>query len=150
VSEDQSGFNNFRAIMKATLITAAGLLALILAPAASAEQRVREFRGTDNTVTDSFEVEAPWLLEWRLDADYEQLSALHVWLVDADTGFTVGRVLRRESRGNGVKLFEEGGDYRLRISTTLARWTVRIVQLTPEEAEQYTPRQTGSGPRLPR
>jgi hypothetical protein len=136
--------------MKATLITAAGLLALFLAPAASAQDLVREFRGTDNLLTDTFEVEAPWLLEWRLDADYEQLSALHIWLVDADTGFTVGRVLRRESRGNGVKLFEEGGDYRLRISTTLARWSIRIVQLTPEEAERYTPRQTDSGLRLPR
>jgi hypothetical protein len=123
---------------------------VFLASAACAEERVREFRGTDNTLTDAFEVEAPWLLEWRLDADYEQLSALHIWLVDADTGFTEGRVLRREGRGNGVKLFEEGGDYRLRISTTLARWTVRIVQLTPEEAERYTPRQTDNGLRLPR
>ena len=136
--------------MKAVLITAAGLLAVFFATAASAQDLVREFRGSDNTLTETFEVEAPWLLEWRLDADYEQLSALHIWLVDADTGFTVGRVLRRESRGNGVKLFEEGGDYRLRISTTLARWSIRIVQLTPEEAERYTPRQTDSGLRLPR
>jgi hypothetical protein len=136
--------------MKAALITAAGLLAVFLAPGAWAQDLVREFRGTDNTLTDTFEVEAPWVLEWRLDADYEQLSALHIWLVDADTGFTVGRVLRRESRGNGVKLFDEGGDYRLRISTTLARWSIRIVQLTPEEAERYTPRQTDSGLSLPR
>ena len=136
--------------MKAALITAAGLLAVFLAPGAWAQDLVREFRGTDNTLTDTFEVEAPWVLEWRLDADYEQLSALHIWLVDADTGFTVGRVLRQESRGNGVKLFDEGGDYRLRISTTLARWTVRIVQLTPEEAERYTPRPTDSGLSLPR
>jgi hypothetical protein len=136
--------------MKATFISAAGVLALFFAPGACAEELVREFRGTDNTVTDAFEVEAPWLLEWRLDADYEQLSALHIWLVDADTGYTEGRVLRRESRGNGVKLFGESGDYRLRISATLARWTVRIVQLTPEEAERYTPRKTDSGLRLPR
>lgn len=136
--------------MKSTFITAAGLIAALLAPAASAEELVREFRGTEDTVTEAFEVEAPWLLEWRLDADYEQLSALHIWLVDADTGFTIGRVLRRESRGNGLKLFEEGGNYRLRISTSLARWMVRIKQLTPEEAELYTPRETGNGARLPR
>lgn len=115
---------------------------------AAAESTVAGFRGNDSTTTTDFEVEGPWLLEWRLDADYEQLVALHVWLVDADTGLSVGRVLRRESRGNGLKLFEQGGNYRLRISSTLARWSLQVRQLTPEEAERYTPRETNTGPRF--
>ena len=47
---------------------------------------------------------------------------------------------RAKRRGNGVKLFRTAGLYQLRISSTLARWTVRIEQLTPEEAELYTPK----------
>lgn len=141
-------------MMKATSIAAlAGpailaVLALCVAPPATAQQIVADFRGNESTVTRDFAVESPWLLEWRLDADYEQLTALHIWLVDADTGLSVGRVLRRESRGNGLKLFEQGGRYRLRISSTLARWSIKVRQLTPEEAEQYTPRQTATGPRI--
>jgi hypothetical protein len=39
-----------------------------------------------------------------------------------------------------VKLFHTAGLYQLRISSTLARWTVKIDQLTREEAELYTPK----------
>ncbi len=52
----------------------------------------------------------------------------------------MGRVLHTKFKGNGLKLFAEGGTYQLRISATLARWRVKIEQITPEEAEQYTPR----------
>jgi hypothetical protein len=125
------------------------LAALALTRPALAEELVADFSGSSNTTTREFDVEGPWLLDWRLDADFDQLVALHVWLVDADTGLAVGRVLRRDNRGNGTKLFEEGGRYRLRISTTLARWRMRIKQLTPEEAERYTPKQPPSAvPRI--
>lgn len=117
------------------------LLALLASLPSAAQELVAEFRGSDSTLTRNFKVEGPWLLEWRLDADYEQMVALHVWLVDADTGLSVGRVLRRESRGSGLKLFEQAGNYRLRISSTLARWTIQVRQLTPEDAERYTPRE---------
>jgi hypothetical protein len=124
------------------------LAALLHVHPAAAEQLVADFSGTADTTTREFTVEAPWLLDWRLDADFDQLTALHVWLVNADTGMAVGRVLRRENRGNGVKLFEEAGRYRLRVSTTLARWHLRIRQLTPEEAAEYKPKQPAS--RMPR
>ena len=117
------------------------LVLLAAAAPAAADELVAEFSGSDNATTADFRVEGPWLLDWRLDADYDQLMALHVWLIDADTGFAEGRVLRRDSRGNGVRLFEEGGHYRLRVSSTLARWTLRVRQLSPEEAEEYTPRE---------
>lgn len=124
------------------------LLVLLVSLPAAAQELVAEFRGSDSTVTRDFRVESPWLLEWRLDADYEQLVALHIWLVDADTGLSVGRVLRRESRGNGLKLFEQGGNFRLRVSSTLARWSIQVRQLTPEDAERYTPREVNTGPKL--
>ena len=39
-------------------------------------------------------------------------------------------------------MMEAGGRYRLKVDSVLANWTVRIIQLTPEEAEAYTPKET--------
>ena len=52
----------------------------------SAADRVREFRGTGNTTTAIFQVEAPWVLDWRLDGDFNELVALDVTLDEAHTG----------------------------------------------------------------
>jgi hypothetical protein len=121
-------------------IAAAALLALF-ATAVSGSQLVREFRGDKNSTTPEFTVEAPWILDWRLDADYDQLVALDVTLIEAKTGRHVGQVLHTKRKGNGVRLFDQGGTYQFRVSGTLARWTLKVRQLTREEAEGYTPRQ---------
>jgi hypothetical protein len=85
-------------------------------------------------------VESPWLLDWRLDGDFDSLVALDITLVEAHTGKHVGRVLHTKRKGNGLKLFNHSGQYQLRISSTLARWTLKVQQIQPEEAELYTPR----------
>jgi hypothetical protein len=120
-------------------LAAAALLALLVSSTHGA-QVVREFRGTNNSTTPPFTVEAPWILDWRLDGDYDQLVALEVTLVEARTGRHVGQVLHTKRKGNGVRLFQQGGTYQLRVSGSLARWTLKIQQLTPEEAELYTPK----------
>lgn len=119
-------------------LLAAALLAAV--STAAAADRVREFKGTGNTTTAIFNVESPWLLDWRLDGDFDELVALDVTLVEANSGRHVGRVLHTKRKGNGAKLFKSGGRYQLRISSSLARWTIKIEQLTREEAELYTPR----------
>lgn len=116
------------------------LLILLVASPATAKTRVAEFKGTGNMTTAIFRVESPWVLDWRLDGDFDQLMGLEITLVEAKNSRHVGRVLYTKRRGNGVKLFYSAGLYQLRISSTLARWTVRIDQLTREEAELYTPR----------
>jgi len=68
------------------------------------------------------------------------MVALDVTLVEARTGKHVGRVLYTKRKGNGLKLFEEGGQYQLRISSTLARWSFKVQQIQPEEARLYKPR----------
>lgn len=113
---------------------------LAVATPADAKTRVAEFKGTGNTTTAIFRVESPWILDWRLDGDFDQLVGLEITLIEARTSRHVGRVLYTKRRGNGVKLFNTSGLYQLRISSTLARWTVRIEQLTREEAEMYTPK----------
>ncbi len=108
---------------------------------AGAAELVREFMGSGAKTTAEFEVQAPWILDWRLDGDFDQLVALEITLVDARTGRHLGRVVHTKIKGNGLKMFNDGGKYQLRISSSLARWRIRIEQLTHEEAEFYTPRQ---------
>lgn len=117
------------------------LLVLLLATSfASAKETVKEFSGSGNTTTAMFTVQSPWLLDWRLDGDYDSLLALDIALIDGRTGRHIGRVLHTKYKGNGVKLFDEGGTYQLRVSSSLARWRIRIEQISDEEAELYTPR----------
>ena len=120
-------------------LAVAAAVALLVSSAQGA-QLVREFSGTNNSTTPAFTVEGPWILDWRLYGDYEQLVALEVTLVEAKTGRHVGQVVSTKRKGNGVRLFRQGGTYQLRVSGSLARWTLKIQQLTPEEAERYTPR----------
>ena len=122
---------------KLTILLVATLLMCASVPA-DAKTRVAEFNGAGNTTTAVFRVESPWILDWRLDGDYEAMMGLEITLLEAKTGRHMGRVLYTKRRGNGVKLFHSAGLYQLRISSTLARWSVKIDQLTREEAELYT------------
>jgi hypothetical protein len=119
---------------------AAAVIIVVSASAVSAKQLVKEFRGSGNTTTAAFEVEGPWILDWRLDGDFDTLVALDVTLIDARNGRHIGRILHTKYKGNGVQLFEDSGRFQLRVSSTLARWTFKIEELSEEEAEQYTPR----------
>jgi hypothetical protein len=115
------------------------LLALAALPALASDV-VEEFSGTNSMMTSVFTVESPWILDWRLNGDYDALIALDITLIEARTGKHLGRVLHTKYKGNGVKLFNEGGRFQLRVSASLARWNIKIEQLTEEEAELYTPR----------
>lgn len=126
--------------MTVRIVLIALLFALLAVPA-EAKKRVAEFRGSGNTTTAVFRVDSPWLLDWRLDGDFDQLLALEITLVEAKNSRHVGRVVYTKQRSNGARLFHQGGLYQLRINSTLARWTVRIDQLTRDEAERYTPKE---------
>lgn len=116
------------------------LVLIVISMNANAAETIKVFRGTGNTTTAIFTVESPWLLDWRLDGDFERSVALDITLVEAHTGRHVGRVLHTKRKGNGLKLFNYAGQYQLRISSTLARWTLKVQQIQPEEEYLYTPR----------
>lgn len=106
----------------------------------SASEVVEEFSGERTMQTTEFEVEAPWILDWRVSGDYAREMAVDVSLVEAGTQKHVGNVLKTKSAGNGVRLFRESGRFFFRVDSTLARWTLKVEQLSPEEAELYTPK----------
>lgn len=117
-------------------------VALITSDTVSAEQLVREFKGSRTTETAEFEVKAPWLIDWRVNSDYEESMGLAIVLLNAPSGTHAGTVVKTKYRGDGLRMMEAGGRYRLKVDSVLANWTVRIIQLTPEEAEAYTPKET--------
>lgn len=123
-----------------TLLVAASCLAI---SSATAQQQQFQFQGSSSTTTERFDVEAPWILDWRVYSDFPQSLTVEIALLDARTGMHAGQVLQTKEMGNGVKLFNESGSYQLRIDSDLARWHVIVSELTEEEAERYTPMQRG-------
>ena len=119
---------------------ASSLALLLLSGAVMAEELVVEFRGSGNRTTAEFEVEAPWILDWIINSDYENMVSFDLDLVDGKTGILVGNVIRAKALGNGVRMFNTSGTYRFRINASFIRWNLRVKELTAEEAEQYTPR----------
>lgn len=101
---------------------------------------VREFRGSHSTTTAEFEVRGPWILDWRIGSDYPGQMGLDISLIDAKSGAFEGSVLKTQWPGNGVRLFEQGGRYQFKVVSNLAEWTLKVEQITRQEAEQYTPR----------
>jgi len=94
----------------------------------------------EKTCTDCGVIDHVHELDWNLNGDYDALIALDVTLVEAHTGRHVGRILHTKRKGNGLQLFDQSGQFQLRVSSTLARWILKIEQLEPEEKELYTPR----------
>lgn len=117
------------------------LAVLCLASAtAHAKELIREFKGSRSTSTVEFEARAPWILDWRVTGDFSDVMGVEVSLVNANTGAHLGHVLKTKYAGNGVRMFEESGSFYFRIDSTLANWTLRVEQLSREEAELYTPK----------
>ena len=123
--------------LRSTLITAA----IFAGCNAISAELVTEFSGRGAATTREFEVKAPWILDWRVNSEYQRRMKIEIHLVDGVTGFHRGQILKEWQAANGVRLFNESGRYRLRISTSFANWRLKIEELTPDEAELYTPRQ---------
>ena len=108
--------------------------------AAGAEEMIAEFQGTGNRTTAEFVVDAPWILDWRINSDYNKMVSFDLDLVDGQTGLLQGVVVRSKALGNGVRMFNTSGRYRFRINGSFIRWHLKVKELTEEEAKLYTPR----------
>lgn len=108
--------------------------------AAADDNMVAVFKGSESRHTPEFEVTAPWLLDWHVTQRDGYDAAVDVSLEAAGTGVHQGSVLKTKHPGNGVRLFNEGGRFYFRVNSSMANWTLKVQQLTPEEAAAYTPR----------
>jgi len=126
--------------MSKALIRSLILLAVCcIAPAVQSQGVVVEFQGTTNTTTREFEVQGPWLLNWRITGNYSAVG-FEFFLLDGKTRMHKGVILRTRRTGNGVKLFQESGSFRFRISSGLANYHLKVEEISEEDAELYTPR----------
>ena len=104
------------------------------------KELIREFKGTGSKTTIEFEVEAPWIADWRTQGDYPGQMAVEVNLLTV-AGEYVGKIVTTKYVDNGVKLFDEGGRFVFQVDSSLASWTLRVEQLSRQEAEAYTPKE---------
>jgi hypothetical protein len=104
------------------------------------KELIREFTGSESATTADFEVVAPWIVDWRTHGDYPGQMAVEVGLINASTGEYVGKITTTKYVDNGVRLFNEGGVYRLQVDASMASWTLRVEQLSRQEAETYKPK----------
>jgi hypothetical protein len=127
-------------------MTALFLLSVVSTSAGSAGV-VREFSGTDSTTTADFEVDAPWILDWRANGDFPAMLGFEVTLINARNGANEGQVVKITDRaGDGVSLFRKSGRYRLRINSTLARWHIKVAEISEDDAKLYTPKEKPKAP----
>ena len=108
---------------------------------ASSKELIKEFKGSESRTTAEFEVKAPWIVDWRTTGDYPGSMAVEVNLVTSPGGQYVGKIVSTKWIDNGVKLLNEGGKYKLVVNSNLINWTLRVEQLTRQEAETYTPKE---------
>ena len=127
--------------MNRLLVSIALLITLCcFAGNALSKEMIREFKGTGNKTTAEFEVEAPWIVDWRTHGDYPGQMAVEVNLLTV-AGEYMGKIVTTKYVDNGVKLFNEGGRFVFQVDSSLASWTLRVEQLSRQEAEAYTPKE---------
>jgi len=127
--------------MKAAAYRLAAFLVFCCAAGlAQSQQVVAEYRGNSNITTAEFQVKGPWILDWRVTGEYNRSVGFELMLLDGKTRMHKGVILRLKRTGNGVKLFNESGTFRFRISAGLANYYLKVEEISEEEAQLYTPR----------
>lgn len=111
-----------------------------LAPAANAEELITQFSGSSSSNTAEFDVRAPWIVDWRVSGELSRVVAVEVALFNSATGAYEGMVLKTKTAGNGVRLFNDSGRYYFRVNASMMNWSLKVIQLSKKEAEQYTPK----------
>jgi hypothetical protein len=127
--------------MKQLLLTSVVTLVLSTAPLTQAGELVRQFSGSRSTETAEFEVKAPWLIDWRVNSEYPNSMGIAVTLAYGGSGVHAGKVFKTKTPGNGLRLIEESGRFKFKVDAAIADWTLKVIQLSPDEVEQYKPRE---------
>jgi hypothetical protein len=126
--------------MKRLIITGISLFFAAGVLNTHAGELIREFSGSRSTETAEFNVKSPWLVDWLVNSDFPTDMGIAVTLAYGATGYHFGNVFKTKSPGNGLRLIEEGGRFKFKVDSAITNWTLKVIQLTPEEAEQYVPK----------
>ncbi len=122
-----------------------GLAALLLIAAAAlavgaqAEDSIVQFDGDASALTDEFEIEGPWLLDWHVGSEFPGSFGVEISLLDGVLLSHQGIVLKTRQAGYGTKLFRDSGNFRFRVMSSLGRWSLRVIKITEEQADQMVP-----------
>ncbi|HNP64862.1 MAG TPA: hypothetical protein PKH39_13075 [Woeseiaceae bacterium] len=122
-----------------------GVLSLSLLPGATLAAEPITFNGIGNGQTQNFETNGPWLLDWSVRSDTPLAAKVEMRLLKADSGDFVGRILDLNGIGSGLRLFEEGGRFRITVVASLAEWRIEVTELDKAQADRMK-RQSTSGP----
>jgi len=133
-------FGNFS--MKRLLLASVFILILGVAPIALAGELVRQFSGSRSTETAEFDVKSPWLVDWRVNSEFPASMGIAVTLAYGETGVHAGNLFKTKRPGNGLRLIEESGRFKFKVDAAITDWTLKVIQLTPGEVEQYNPKKT--------
>ncbi len=125
--------------MKRFLLVFSSCFLLVITLPADAAELVRKFSGSRSTETAEFNVKAPWLLDWRVNSEYPSSMGIAVTLAYGETGVHAGNLFKTKRPGNGLRLIEESGRFKFKVDAAIADWTLKVIQLTPDEVEQYKP-----------
>ena len=110
-------------------------LCLSLSVASHAQDVAARFSGSGPQSTASFNVEGPWLLNWRVGSDYPTTTYLEIHLYDAQTNRLAGIALRHTGVGSGQRLIREGGEYHIAVVGSGIDWAIEIEQAPEAVAE---------------
>ena len=128
-----------------TTLVSLGLLSLsLLFSSAIAADPVR-YSGAGTGQTQDFEMSGPWLLDWRVRSDTPLAARVELRLLEAENGDFIGRILDLNGVGGGLRLFEEGGHFRIAVIATLAEWEMEVSELDDAQADRLR-RLSRSGP----
>ena len=125
-------------------------LSILLVPfcflsVADSKELIKEFKGSESRTTAEFKVKAPWVVDWRTTGDYPGTMAMDVHLITSPGSEYVGKIATTKWVHDGVKLLNVDGRFRLKVDSNLINWTLRVEQLTRQEAETYIPKEKIGG-----
>jgi hypothetical protein len=134
------------------------LLVFLLAvpgTARSAEDPGIRLSGDSSGLTDVFEVDGPWLLDWSVRGKSRLPCNFAVWtdedasgqpcyidirLFDVRAGKYLGTIAQLAGTGRGYKLFEEAGRYRIDVTAENVVWEFLISSIDERTAREIKTR----------
>ena len=136
-------FTRFTLLLIPFLVTATGA-------AWSADGDELRFSGDQTGLTDTFDMEGPWLLDWSVRGKSKLSCNFAVWggepagqpcnfemrLLDVDSGDYVGTIAQLEGTGRGYKLFEKPGQYRIDVVAQNVIWEFLVTAIDQQTAKE--------------